>query len=97
MASVDGISPVYVCADRVTFTSIVLKYFCLMSTGVRPQYGAIVNIVRVRTTSSWVIDGEAERVEVLGDCDDRREIIVVGICRGREFRFNDLARYRYRV
>lgn len=64
-----------------------------MSTGVRPQYSIFVNIVRISTTSAWVIPREAEGVEVFGDCDNRMKIIVVCICWGRKVRFNDLARY----
>lgn len=80
MASVDGVSPVYVCADRITFTLVISEYLGLMSTGMRPQYGIFVDIVCISTTSAGVILGEAERVEVLGDCDDRMEIIIVCKC-----------------
>lgn len=93
MASVDSISPVYVCTDSIAFTLIISEYLCFMSTSVRPQYGISVNIVRISTTSAWVIIGKAERIEILGDRDDRMKIIVVCICWCREVRFNDLARY----
>lgn len=79
MTSVDGISPVHVCADRITFTLIIAEYLGFMSTAVRPQDGIAVYIVRISTASAWVILGKAEGVEVLGDCDDRMEVIVVCI------------------
>ena len=80
MTSVNGISPVYVCTDRIAFTLIMSENLRFMSTGVRPQYGIFVNIVRISTTSAWVILGKAEGVEILGDRDDRMKIIVVCIC-----------------
>lgn len=80
MASVDGISPVDVCTDCITFTLIVSEYLGFMSTGVRPQYRISVYIVRISTTSAWMILGKAERIEILGDRDDRMKIVVVCIC-----------------
>ena len=80
MASVDGISPVYVRADRIAITLIFSEYLCFMCTSMGPQYRIFVDIVRISTTSAWVVLGKAERVEVLGDCDDWMKIIVVGIC-----------------
>ena len=93
MASVDGISPVYVCADCVSLSSVASEYVCFMGTGVGPEYGIFVDIVRISTTSAWMILGKAKRIEVLGDCDDGMKIIVVCIYRWGEDRFNDLARY----
>ena len=93
MASVDGISPVHICADRITFTLVTSEYLCFMGASVRSQYGIFINIVRIGTTSAWMIFGEAERVEVLGDCDNRMNIIVMCICWRWEIRFDYLARY----
>ena len=59
----------------------------------RPQYSILVNIVRISTTSAWVVRGETEGVKVFSDSDDRIKIIVPCICRRREANFNDLARY----
>ena len=79
MASVNGISPVYVCTNSITFTLIVSKDLCFMGTGVGPQYGIFIDIVRIGTTSAWMVFGKAKRIEVLGDCDDGMKTIVVCI------------------
>ena len=95
MASINGISPVYVCTDSIAFAFIVSENLCLVGTGVGPQYGIFVDIVRIRTTSARVVFGKAKRIEVLSDCDDRMKIIVVCIYWRGEIRFDDLARYCY--
>ena len=93
MTSINGISPVYVCTDSVTFAFIVSKNLCFVGTGVGSQYGIFVDIVCVRTTSARMIFGKAKRIEVLSDCDDWMKIVVVCICWRGEIGFDDLARY----
>ena len=97
MASINGISPVYVCTDSVTFASIVSENIGFVGTGVGPQYGIFVDIVCIRTTSARMIFGKAKRIEVLSDCDDRMKIIVVCIRWRGKIRFDELARYCYWV
>ena len=97
MASINGISPVYVCTDSVTFAFIFSENLGFVGAGVGPQYGIFVDIVRIRTTSARMIFGKAKRIEVLSDCDDRMEIIVVCIRWRGKIRFDDLARYGYWV
>ena len=80
MASVDGISPVNVCADCISFTLIISEYLCFMGTSVRPQYSILVDIVCISTTSARVILGKAKGIEILSNCDDRMKIIVLCIC-----------------
>ena len=77
MASVDCISSIYVCTDRIAFTPIVSEYLCFMGTGMGPQYGIFIDIVRISTTSARMILRKAKGIEVLGDCDDRMKIVVV--------------------
>ena len=97
VASINSISPVYVCTDSITFAFIVPENLCFVSTGVGPQYGIFVDIVRVRTTSARMIFGKAKRIEVLSNRDDRMKIIVVCICWRGKIRFDDFARYCYGV
>lgn len=77
MASVDCISPIHVCTDRIAFTLIVSEYLCFMGTGVGPQYCIFIDVVRISATSTRMILRKAEGIEVLGDCDNRMKIVVV--------------------
>ena len=81
MAPIDGISTLYICADRIAFTFVTPEYLCFMSTGVRPKYGIFIDIVRISNTSAWMVLGKAEGIKVLGDRDDRMKIIVVCVYR----------------
>ena len=80
MASVDCISPIHVCADRITFTLIVSEYLCFMGTGVGPQYCIFIDVVRISTTSARMILRKAKGIEILGDCDDGMKIVVMCEC-----------------
>ena len=59
----------------------------------RSEYGISVDIVRISTTSAWMILGEAEGVKIFSDCDDWMQVIVMRECWRGKIRFNDLTRY----
>jgi len=94
---VDGISSVYIRANRVPSTSVTPEYLCFMSASVGSQHGVLVKVVGISATSARVVWGEAKRIKVLGHRDNWVEIVVISICwLGKAF-FNDLASYRYRM
>ena len=54
--------------------------------------GGLVNVVSVSPATPWVVLCEAQGIEVLRNCDDWGQLIV--ILEARKPRFNQLSRYR---
>ena len=68
-----------------------------MRGGVGTQDGVLVDIVRIRLASPWMVQRETKGVEVLVYGDDGREVTVIFVDRLRELPFNEGAGDRQRV
>lgn len=97
MAAIDRISSVHIRTYEKPFAFIPAKGICLVRTSVGTQDGIFVNIVSVRPASARVVLGEFERIEVLMCCYDRKEVVMVFVCRCRKYRLDYLAGYGDRV
>lgn len=77
VTSVHSISTIHIRADQESFTLVCTECVCLVRRSVCSQERLFIEVVSVCSTSAGVVFWEAKRVEVLVDCDYRKEVVVI--------------------
>jgi hypothetical protein len=90
VASVNGISPVDVGADQIPFGLVLAKNIFLVRTCVGSKHCIPINVICVCPTPPGVVRGESQRIEVLSDGHNGREVVVCGKSGRRQKRLRPL-------
>lgn len=97
VTAVDFVASVHIGRDEISIALIRLENRCFVCTGMRPQEGRLVDVVRVGAGTPWMVWREAQGVKILLYRNHGVEGIVVLVGRGWEDALDDLPSDGYGV